>query len=74
MFWLVGLHRREGINTLIQEPPQPHPCVVFVGGVVGLADGYAQCVEAKRHLDTEGRTVTVGGLLETQSVLPSHTS
>jgi hypothetical protein len=48
--------------------------VVFVGGVVGLADGYAQGVEVKRHLDTEGRTVTVGGLVETQSVLPSHTS
>ncbi len=74
MFCLVGLHRREGINTLLLEPPQPHPCVVFVGGVVGLADGYAQGVGVKQYLVNEGSTVTIGGLLEAQSVLPSHTS
>lgn len=74
MFWLVGLHRQEGIDTRLLVLPKPHPCVVCVGGVVGLADGYAQGVGVKHHLVNEGRTVTVGGLLETRSVLPSHIS
>jgi len=65
---------QEEIDTLLFELPQPHPFVVFVGGVAGLADGYAQGVAVKRHLDNEGRTVTAGGLMESRSVLPSHTS